>query len=416
MVGNRIMSQNSSEPVLVHAPFGRDAALICHVLTQSGIQSKICPTVEDLCTSLGEETGAVLISDQSLTGSNSLVLAGIVKAQPPWSDIPLIVTTSGGEATIASRRQLALLAPLGNISLLERPLRKATLVSTVQTALRARQRQYQLRDNFLEREQLVAELERSNEELAQFAHVVSHDLQAPIRMISNFSELLFRRHHDQIDEDAKRLVHTIRDGALRMDELVKALLQYATVGQNPLTRSKVDLAGLVDSVLTTLAPAIDEQKARVSCESLPTVYGDEVQLRQVLQNLIGNAIKYAQSDAPLQLTIQARKKNLGWSISVIDNGPGIEPQYHERVFQPLKRLHGMDISGTGMGLAVCRKIVERHGGRIWVDSEPGKGAVFTFTLPFIDAPAVSDNNGQQQSYRNPASSIDESAKFKSADA
>ena len=375
------MNQHPPELVLVHAPFGRDAELICQVLQRSAIESEKCPTIEDLCSGISKVAGAALISDEALTTSKIPLLESVINAQPAWSDLPLIVTTSGGEATLGSQRKLRLIEPLGNISLLERPLRTATLISAVRTALRARRRQYQLRDHFAERERLVAELERSNDELEQFAHVVSHDLQAPIRMISTFSDLLARRYQGKLDEDGRHLISDIQTGARRMNDLVRSLLHFATLGQDFVANTEVDLARVVDEVVTTLQPGIGELSAEVSVGPLPVVCADRIQLQQVFQNLINNALKYAQTEARLKIEICATQLEGGWKILIADNGPGIAPQFHEGIFQPLKRLHGTEIAGTGMGLAVCRKIVERHGGLIWVDTNERGGATFSFTLP-----------------------------------
>lgn len=379
------MSHTGAEHVLVHAPYGRDAAMICQFLERSGISASICPTVEDLCSSVRESTGAALISDESLTRANVSALAAVLNTQPPWSDLPLIITTSGGEATEVSRRRLDILEPLGNVSLLERPLRAVTLVSAVNAALRARRRQYQLRDNFAERERLMRELKRSNDELAQFAHVVSHDLQAPIRMVKTFSELLARRYKGQLDTTADQFIGTIQDGADTMAALVRTLLNYASVGQDAMVLTEVGLASVVDAVVTTLKPTIEEFRAEVSYGDLPTVEGDRVLLQQLVQNLVGNALKYRDPKVITRVCISAEQAGAEWIVSVKDNGLGIDPQHHARIFLPLKRLHGGEIPGTGMGLAVCRKIVERHGGRIWVESELGSGATFYFTLPRMKA-------------------------------
>ena len=368
------------EHVLVHAPFGRDAALICQFLEQSGISAGICRSLEDLCAQIQENTGAVLISDEALNAANISALAAVLSAQPPWSDLPLIVTTSGGEPTVGSRIRLNILEPLGNFSLLERPLKTVTLVSAVQAALRARRRQYQLREHVVEREWLVQELKRSNDELSEFAHVVSHDLQAPVRIVMSFSELFARRYRGQMDETADEFIGTIQDAASSMETLIRTLLAYATVGQAPLTSKRVSLGRIVDAVVTTLQPAIAELQADISYGELPTVYGDRVLLQQLLQNLIGNALKYVGESAP-RVSISARDADREWVVTVNDNGPGIAPEYHDTIFLPLKRLHGREISGTGIGLAVCRKIAERHGGRIWVESRPGMGCTFHFTLP-----------------------------------
>jgi light-regulated signal transduction histidine kinase (bacteriophytochrome) len=352
--------------------------------------------VEQICAQLNDDTGAVLISDEALNRASISELVKVLRNQPPWSDIPLILTTSGGEATTASRRRLELLAPLGNFSLLERPLRAATLISAVQTALRARRRQYQIRDHVAERERLVQELKRSNDELTQFAHVVSHDLQAPVRLVKVYSQLLARRYRGQIDQTADEFIATIEDGASTMEALIRTLLAYATVGHGPVTRRRVGLQSVVDAVVTTLQPTIDELEASVSYGDLPTVYGDRVLLQQLLQNLIGNALKYSGPAAP-RVNIKASYSRTEWIVSVADNGPGIAAEYHEGIFLPLKRLHGNEISGTGMGLAVCRRIAERHGGRIWVESQPGMGCTFCFTVPGLQREQkseTSDDNAQ----------------------
>ncbi len=391
------MSPHSGEHVLVHAPYGRDAAMICGFLAKAGMTAAACTTVEEIIAQLDDNTGAVLVSDEALNQASIGALAAVLHTQPPWSDLPLIVTTSGGEATAASRRRLELLTPLGNFSLLERPLRTATLISAVQTALRARRRQYQIRDHIAERERLVQELKRSNDELTKFAHVVSHDLQAPVRMVKSFSELLARRYRGQIDQTADECIATIQDGASAMDALIRTLLTYATVGQGPLTRAPVALQSVVDDVITTLQPMIAELDASVSYGNLPVVYGDEVLLQQILQNLIGNALKYAGPARP-RVSVDASHSATDWIVSVTDNGPGIPAEYHDAIFLPLKRLHSRQISGTGMGLAICRKIAERHGGRIWVDSQPGAGSTFYFTLPDSERdekPEAPDTPAQQ---------------------
>jgi len=367
----------------VHAPYGRDAAMICQVLVRSGITARICATIEEVCTNLEGNPGAVLISDEALTPSKISALSRVLSLQPPWSDVPLIITTSGGEATAGSRKRLEILGPLGNFSLLERPLKTATLVSAVQSAIRARRRQYQLQAHVVERERLVQELERSNEDLAQFAHVVSHDLQAPIRMVKIFSELLAERYRSQLDSTADEFIDTIQEGVSAMEALVRTLLNYATVGQGPMTRERVGLESIVHAVVTTLQPAIEEAKAEISHSYLPTVQCDGVLLQQLVQNLVSNALKYAGSGTP-RVKITAKESEKEWTVSVHDNGPGIPADSQESIFMPLKRLHGGEISGTGMGLAVCKKIVERHGGRIWVESRPGTGSTFFFTLPRLD--------------------------------
>jgi PAS domain S-box-containing protein len=232
-----------------------------------------------------------------------------------------------------------------------------------------------------ERERLMKELERSNGELAEFSHVVSHDLQTPIRMVKSFSELLARRYKGKLDETADEVIGSIQGGAASMEQLVLKLLHYAMVGQEPMTRGPVELGRVVDAALTLLRLAIEETGAQVKHGELPTIEGDPVLLQQLFQNLINNALKYQRPSMPPRIEVHATEHEKEWLISVADNGMGIEPTYHDRIFAPLKRLHGNEIPGTGIGLAICRKIVERHEGRIWVESQVDKGSTFYFTLP-----------------------------------
>lgn len=232
-----------------------------------------------------------------------------------------------------------------------------------------------------EREELVRALERSNEELERYAHVVSHDLQTPIRAIRAFTELLERRYRSRLDEAGEELVTSIVDAAASMEELIRALLQYAQVGQDTLNEEKVNVSVVVESVLKTLEPYLEEVDGEVHCGPLPAVRADGMQLHQLFQNLIGNALKYRKPDVRPVVEVGAEKRGDSWCFSVRDNGIGIPAGEADRIFAPFKRLHGQNVPGNGIGLAVCRKIVERHGGRIWVESEEDKGSCFYFLIP-----------------------------------
>ncbi len=224
-------------------------------------------------------------------------------------------------------------------------------------------------------------LERSNKELEQFAYVASHDLQEPLRKVINFSELLAERYEGQLDADADKFIAYIVDGAVRMRGLITDLLTYSRVGTREITFELTDCEAALDEALGNLEVALEETGAAVTRDPLPRVMADNVQLVQVFQNLIGNALKYRSEDSP-KVHIGAVRTNGVCRFSVRDNGIGIDPEYAERVFVIFQRLHGrLEYSGTGIGLAVCKKIVERHGGRIWVESQEGAGATFHFTVP-----------------------------------
>jgi PAS domain S-box-containing protein len=232
-----------------------------------------------------------------------------------------------------------------------------------------------------ERERLLTELRRSNEDLSQFAHTVSHDLQEPLRILRSFSDLLLRRYSSALDTTGVEFIRIIADGAERMDELVQALLRYSRAGGAKLSLTTVEASEIVQDAIRNLQAQIEETGAKIECGELPAVRADPVQMTQVFQNLISNALKYRSPDAAPAIVITAHRTPGAWVFSVADNGMGIPSIHHRRIFSPLKRLHGPSIPGTGMGLAICRKIVQRHGGEVWVESELGAGATFRFTLP-----------------------------------
>lgn len=224
-------------------------------------------------------------------------------------------------------------------------------------------------------------LERSNEELEQFAYVASHDLQEPLRTITGFISLLQRRYSGKLDEDADSFFKFIVDGADRMQSLIRDLLAFSRVGRRELTFQSVDLNTILDQTLKDLQHALEEASASVTHDPLPTLQVDPVQVQLLLQNLISNGIKF-RGDEACRVHVSAHRRKAFWRLSVQDNGIGIAEKYHDRIFEVFSRLHSQaDYTGTGIGLAVCKKIVEQHGGTIWVESEEGAGTTFFFDLP-----------------------------------
>jgi PAS domain S-box-containing protein len=233
---------------------------------------------------------------------------------------------------------------------------------------------------------MVGELKRSNEELQQFAYVASHDLQEPLRMVASYTQLLAKRYKGRLDSEADEFIAFAVDGSTRMQELISDLLTYSRAGTEGKALREISSEKALNDAVTNLRATIQESKAEVTNDPLPAIMTDDTQLTQVFQNLVGNAIKYRSAQVPRVHVSATKNGGKDWIFLVRDNGLGIDPQYFERIFVLFQRLHGREeFKGTGIGLTICKKIVERLGGRIWVESQPDKGSTFYFTLPERDA-------------------------------
>ena len=225
------------------------------------------------------------------------------------------------------------------------------------------------------------DLETSNRELRDFAFAMSHDLQEPLRSIVGFSKLLHEHAESSLDEESLRYLQVVEKTGKKLQALIKDLLTYASVGRDGEGPSSFDLGSACDAAVENLQSSIEETGAKVTRAKLPVVRADAALLGLLFQNLIGNAIKY-RGEQPPEVHVHADRVGGAWQVSVSDNGLGIDPTYHQKVFEVFQRLHSYErVPGTGMGLSICKKIVERHGGRIWVESEPGRGSTFRFTIP-----------------------------------
>ena len=227
---------------------------------------------------------------------------------------------------------------------------------------------------------IVEDLQRSNEELEQFAYIASHDLQEPLRSIASFAQLLQKRYKDKLDEEANEFINFVVDGAMRMQNLIMDLLMFSRVGTHGKPFKETDMNVTLNHVINMLSQSINETAAKITSDPLPVIFADESQMIQILQNLISNAIKFHGDDSP-SIHISAKVNANEWVFSVKDNGIGIDPKYFEKIFVIFQRLHRVgEYEGTGIGLAVCKKIANRHGGVVWVVSKPGKGSTFYFTI------------------------------------
>jgi len=256
----------------------------------------------------------------------------------------------------------------------------ARLPQAIRRALREKQERSLRRQVEEDLAKKVDELARSNADLEQFAYVASHDLQEPLRMVAAYTQLLGERYKGKLDENADKFIGYASEGALRMQVLIQDLLAFSRVGRKEACES-VDCNAVMKEVLQTLASGIRESGALVTCTELPVVWADRTQMAQVFQNLIGNAIKFRGKEPPV-VSVRAEKQGQSWLFTVSDNGIGIAPEHVESIFVVFQRLHARtEYPGNGIGLAICKKIIERYGGKIWVESQPGQGSAFKFTLP-----------------------------------
>jgi light-regulated signal transduction histidine kinase (bacteriophytochrome) len=258
---------------------------------------------------------------------------------------------------------------LGGDNYLREPVDPSVLVATVKALLRARQAE--------------EELAKSNEQLRRFAFVVAHELQEPLRMVKSYTQMLDRRYRGRLDKEADDFMQFTIEGVDRMEAFIRDMLSYSQSAEGNLELTQCSSKALVQTALGELSGAISETGAEVVCGDLPAVDCDCVRLVQVFRNLVGNAIKYRSEAVPrVEITATAQREH--WLFAVADNGMGIEKRHAEVVFGLFKRLHGREKAGSGVGLAVCKEIVERHGGSIWLESSPGKGSTFYFTLPRLE--------------------------------
>lgn len=355
----------------------------------------------ELLTAMSESQVQLMKADTALLSTVGNVVIGISLA---------LIAGLALAATLLSKRNAERLAgPISSLVWATRgiaeghltrdiPVTGASELAALATAFNSMRASLQRSETALKEQQQI--LVRSNKELEQFAYVASHDLQEPLRMVASYLQLLERRYAEKLDADAKEFINYAVDGATRMKRLITDLLVYSRVGTQEREFEATDCEVVLNNVLANLQTAMEASGAVVSHDPMPHVTADAAQLNQLLQNLITNAIKFGGQQPPL-VHVGAKRDNGQWLFSVHDNGIGIEPDFVERIFGMFQRLHGREeYAGTGIGLAICKKIVDRHGGRIWVESEPGTGSIFYFTLPYRQEARGHDKHAHGQTDRD----------------
>ena len=362
--------------VLILAPVGRDADLLAQTLEAINVESAVVPSSDTLLKEVSLGVGASIIADEAISPHLVSQLTSWLSTQPPWSDPPFIILTSAGQTQAYSHERTRHFSSLGNFTMIERPMRPEIIQSAVRAVLRGRMKQYEVRSR-------QEDLLRANSDLEQFAHSASHDLKEPLRNIRTFNELLLKRYGHTLGPLGAGFLDIVAKSALRMENLLADLLAYAQASSIPDELPELtDSRNALDAALGNLNAAIHEAHAEIIVGDLPAVKMRESHLQQLFQNLVGNALKYHRAGCPPRISIGSSRSGEFWLCSVADNGIGIAPEYREKIFGLFQRLHTNDqYSGTGMGLAICQRIVERYRGRIWVESEPGRGSRFLFTIP-----------------------------------
>jgi signal transduction histidine kinase len=391
--------ETHADVVLVMAPIGADAINIQNLLNGAKLAPRICRKAADLRAGLGNDCGAILLTEEALTPDVSHILTDFFPRQPAWSDIPIVLIASDGISNSGAMAIAKLRGPRRTVTLLERPLRSFTLLATMHTVLAARRRQYEIRDLLNERDMLLSsletrvaqrtqELQKMVEEMEAFSYSVSHDLRSPLRSLAGYAEALQEDFGAELPAGARAYLEKIERAARRMDNLTQDVLAYTRATRCEMEITSVDLDTLLAEVIEQY-PALGSSANSIRIRApLGCAKGHVPSLIQCFSNLLGNAVKFAAPDRPLLIEVRAWRHE-GWCrVSVKDNGIGIEASDQTRIFGMFERAGAKQVPGTGIGLAIVKKAVERMGGTIGVTSAPGSGSEFWIELLAADPPCV----------------------------
>jgi signal transduction histidine kinase len=365
-----------------------DVELVQRELRKAGLQftAVAVERAEDFTREVREHCPDMVLADYNLPQWGGMEALEVLKQERPG--VPLILVTGAlGEMTAVECLKSGVTDYVLKGSLTRLPV-------AIRTALQNKELHDRKQEAEQKQQEYLRELKRSNAELEQFAYVASHDLQEPLRMVASYTELLAERYRGKLDPQADKFIGYAVDGARRMQGLIRDLLAFARVSSKAKPLQPTDSEEVLERVLNDLRPVMEKAGAKVTHTKLPMVNADNSQLGQVLQNLIGNAIKF-RGKTPPQVEVSAEFVDEMWKFAVADNGIGIPQEVGDRIFQMFQRLHTREeYEGSGIGLAIAKRIVERHGGRIWFDSKPGEGTTFRFTLPKAEEP----NSGEEDSH------------------
>jgi light-regulated signal transduction histidine kinase (bacteriophytochrome) len=343
--------------------------LLSAILTKRGFEVRKALNGQRAIASIEAVTPDLVLLDIRMPDMNGYEVCQCLKANPQTQDVPIIFISALDDALDKVKA-----FTVGGIDYITKPFQEAEVLARIENQLRIQDLQRQL---IAQNEELA----RSNRELEQFAYVVSHDLQQPLQSVTGFAKLLTMKYEGSLDQTAVEYLNRIHESGSRMQRLIQDLLEYARVGKQGQDFAVVDCNQILKQVTENLHQAIAEGQAHLIYDELPIVLGNEIQLIQLFQNLIGNAIKFMRPHVAAEIKISAVKRETEWLFGVHDNGIGMEAQCLDRIFEIFQRLNSTkQYAGTGIGLATCKKIVEHHGGRIWAESALNVGTTFYFTL------------------------------------
>lgn len=388
------------ERILVVTPTGIDARLAVRILGENGFLAQSFPDMRSLCEATQYGVGALLIAEEALSATELSRLSLLMSEQPSWSDFTVVVITSGAATTQYTTKIFSALMTHGNVALIERPFRLITLISSMQGAIRARRRQYQvrallsqhesdqkeLREHATELERRVdertAKLSEMVSELEAFSYTVSHDLRAPLRGIQGYAHFLLEDAGEKIDENTRSYVRSIQSSAARLDALVQDVLAYSRVARSKIAFHPIDLEMLLKQIIAE-NPAFQMPQVQIDLQTpMPQVMAHAASLSQCIANLLGNAIKFVEPGVLPKVVVRTEVHENRVRVWFIDNGIGIEPELQGKIFGMFERAHtdrGFD--GTGIGLAIVKKAMLRMQGEVGVVSTPGRGSRFWIQLP-----------------------------------
>ena len=375
----------TDERVLVLLPESRDAESIPRVLEVIGVASMMCATQEELCAEIQRGAGALMIEEEALSPRVGSCLHATLERQPSWSELPVIILSSRGPETQVARDALQL---PGDVTLVERPVRVNTLVSRVRSALRSRRRQYLVRDQLQALEQSgtrlaeqAAELDGLNRELETFNYTVAHDLRKPLAVVNGYCQILQQLCGDKLDEECTGYIQDAYDATLRMNRLIDTLLMFSRLAHAEPKIERLELCPMCEEIASELRRAEPERHVTFRILGGIVAEGDPDLMRVVLSNLFGNAWKYTGNREEAVIEFGATEVDGKRAYFVRDNGIGFDPAEADKLFAPFERLErDKEVEGLGIGLATVARIIQRHGGKVWAEGEPGKGTTFYFTL------------------------------------